>query len=595
MQPLASTQDTLSTKGAKISIMADFISSAKGRISVGLLFASVNALITWVTPWPLKIVVDSVFGRAKAPSIFGTIGSKSELLMVVAASMAALALLGGVATYLSALAFTNAGMVFTNDLQIRVFKHLLDQPPSFFQRRKQGDLNTRLIADVQSIQRAMVDSIPTLVNSILSIAGILVILALLGPLYLLSVVALGVFIVIDLTFFMKRVKAESRRARDFEGQANSAAQQALTGLVVVQTSNGEATESGRFERFVKASTAHSMRSNMHQAAMNASVTTTLNLTIAAFVAVGGLAVFSKSLSVGMILVVTSYARSIYKPLQQLTKRAGIVGAGLAARERVVELLQADEAVKTLPRELCLDFVDGDIEFKEVSLRYPDKVIAEDLTFKISRGSKVAIVGETGAGKSTIAKLIPRLIEASSGELYIGGVNVKDLDLSQLRSHVSYLPQETFIFAGTIWENITYGSPGAQRLDAIKAAAEAGVIEVIRALPMTFDTVVAEKGTSLSGGQRQCIAIARAVLKNSSIIIFDEPTVGIDPSLEAVISSALESASRGRTTIVITHQESTARLCDTMYRLVDGHIVVQSHGRYFNVEEPFDIGLRLMQR
>ncbi|MDA8195818.1 MAG: ABC transporter ATP-binding protein [Actinomycetota bacterium] len=575
--------------------MADFLTSSKGRISVGLIFASINALITWLTPWPLKIVVDSVFGRSKAPSIFGAIGSKHELLYIIAASMALLALLGGVATYLSALAFTNAGMAFTNDLQIRVFNHLLMQPPSFFQSRKQGDLNTRLIADVQSIQRAMVDSIPTLVNSTLSILGILVILGFLGPMYLLSVAALGVFIVFDLTYFMKKVKAESRRARDYEGQANSVAQQAISGLVVVQTSNGEGAERSRFSNFIKASTSHSMKSNMHQAAMNASVTTTLNLTIAAFVLFGGVAVFSKSLSVGMILVVTSYARSIYKPLQQLTKRAGIVGAGLAARERVVELLVADESVVTFPKELCLDYVDGDIEFRGVSLAYSDRTIAEDLNFKVPMGAKIAIVGETGAGKSTIAKMIPRLIEPTTGDLYIGGVNVKDLDLVQLRSHVSYLPQETFIFAGTIWENIAYGSRGAGRLDAIKAAAEAGVIDIIKALPLGFDTVVAEKGSSLSGGQRQCVAIARAVLKNSSIIIFDEPTVGIDPSLEAVISSALESASRGRTTIVITHQEATARLCDVMYRLVDGHIVTQSHGSYFNVEDPEGFGVSLIRR
>ncbi len=584
MQHLVSPRRSDQTKAPKVSIMADFVSSAKGRIAVGLLFASINAVITWATPWPLKIVVDSVFGHARAPLFLGAISSRSQLLYAVASSMAALALLGGVATYFSALAFTNAGMVFTNQLQIRIFDHLLRQPPSFFQRRQQGDLNTRLIADVQSIQRAMVDSIPTLVNSSLSIAGILIILALLGPLYLLSVLALGLFILFDLGFFMTRVKAESRRARDYEGQANSVAQQALTGLVVVQTSNGEIVERGRFQRLIKASTSHSMRSNMHQAAMNASATSTLNLTIALFVLFGGVAVLSKSLSVGMILVVTSYARSIYKPLQQLTKRAGIIGAGLAARERVVELLLADESVETFPADQCLDYSDGDIEFRGVQVKYFDETIAEDITFTIRSGTKVAIVGETGAGKSTIAKLIPRLVEASAGDVLIGGVSVKDVDLKTLRSHISYLPQETFIFSGTIWENIVYGSPGAERLDAIRAAAQAGVIEVIKSLPMGFDTIVAEKGASLSGGQRQCVAIARAVLKDSSIIIFDEPTVGIDPSLEVVIAGALESAARGRTTIVITHQESTAGLCDVMYRMVDGRIIAQSHSRYFNATQ-----------
>ncbi len=595
MQSLVSSKDFGEQRVPKVSIMADFISSSKGRITVGLIFAMVNAVVTWVMPWPLKIVVDSVFGKTKAPSLLGQITSKNELLIVIVASMAFLAILQGVATYVSALAFTNAGMAFASQLQVRIFDHLLRQPPLFFQSRKSGDLSTRMIADVQSIKRAMIDSVPTLVNSTLSIAGILVILALLGPVYLLSVAALGAFIVINLTYSMKKIKVASRRARDYEGQAYSISQQALNGLVVVQTSNGEGVERERFTSSVIASRTFAMRANMDQALLSASVTTILNLTIAAFVFFGGEAVFSKSLSLGMILVVTSYARSIYKPLQQLTKRAGIVGAGLAARERIAELLMDDKRVATLPSDLCRDFVDGDIEFRGVSLNYAEKTIAQDLNFTIRAGRKVALVGETGVGKSTVAKLIPRLIEATSGEILIGGVDVRDIELASLRGHVSYLPQETFIFAGTIWENITYGSPGSERLDAIKAAAEAGVVEVIKALPMGFDTVVAEKGTSLSGGQRQCVAIARAVLKNSSIIIFDEPTVGIDPSLEAVISSALDSASRGRTTIVITHQESTARLCDTMYRLVDGHIVVQNHESYFNVEEQDEIHLPLMRR
>ncbi|WP_201733711.1 ABC transporter ATP-binding protein [Acidithrix sp. C25] len=561
-------------------MVGDFLRQSRGRMAIGLLFSLVNAAITWITPWPLKIVVDSVFGTKPLPSSFGYTGTKLELLYITVGAMGALALIGGVSTYISALSFANAGQIFSNNLQVRVYDHILKQPQGFFEKRKAGDLSTRLIADVQSIQRAMVESVPTLVNSILAIVGIMIILAMLGVVFLVAVLALGVFVVFDLTYFMRRVRRESRRARDYEGMANSAAQQAITGLVVVQTNGATEMESFRFSSLVKLSTRHSLNSNIAQAAMNSSVTSVLNLTIAGFVLFSGLAVFSHTLSLGMILVVTSYARSVYKPLQQLTKRAGIVGVGLAAKERVEELLLANDARPGVTTKRRVPLGGSSISYEGVAFSHGGRSIFEDLNLRVEEGKRIAIVGETGSGKSTIAKMLPRLLEPKEGRVTIGGRSLDEIPSFQLRELVAYLPQETFIFSGTIWENVIYGLQGAIRLDAVRSCYEAGVMEVFKVLPMGIDTVVSEKGTSLSGGQRQCIAIARTVAKNARIIILDEPTVGVDPQLEEVLCGAFERVTKGRTAIVISHQEKTLRFCDEIYRFRDGRLQKSTFEDFF---------------
>lgn len=574
----------------RASLMRGFVRKTRTRLAIGTAASVLNAALTWLTPWPMKILVDSVFGAKHLPSFLAFSGSRLQLLYLVAATMGAFALLGGVATFVSALSFANAGQVFSNDLQVEVFDHIIAQPPHFFDSRKSGDLTTRLIADVQSVQRALVESLPTLVNSTLTIAGIMVILALLGPMFLVAVIALGIFISFDLNFFMKRVKTQARRARNMEGLANSTAQQAIMGLVVVQTNQGETSESSRFSRFVKASTGHSLKANVSQASMSASVTTVLNLTIALFVLLAGLAVFNRSLSVGMILVVTSYARSIYKPLAQLTKRAGIIGVGLAAKERVEELLGSDQSFKntaSVPQDWTRH---GAVTYRGVRFAYGGSEIIHGADLVVEPGSRIGLVGATGSGKSTLAKMLPRLLEPTSGRVLIDGIDTRQLPLGVLRSFVAYLPQETFVFSGMIWENIVYGIAGATRFDAIEAARTAGLLDVFQGLSNGFDTVVTEKGSSLSGGQRQCVAIARAVARKAKIIVLDEPTVGIDPALEDVLNEAFERLTTGKTTIVVSHQRATLRFCDRIYEVQDGYVGESSLGGFFGGTQLGDAGV-----
>ncbi len=568
-------------KASSRSLLRGFIRKTRARLVVGTLASMLNAALTWATPWPMKILVDSVFGAKRLPTFLAFSGSRVELLYLVAATMVIFALLGGAATFVSALSFANAGQVFSNDLQVEVFDHIISQPPRFFDQRKSGDLTTRLIADVQAIQRALVESLPTLVNSTLTILGIMVILALLGPIFLGAVAVLGVFIALDLNYFMKKVKAQARRARNMEGLANSSAQQAIMGLVVVQTNQGETAESTRFSRFVNASTGHSLKANVSQASMSASVTTVLNIAIALFVLMAGVAVFNHTMSVGMILVVSSYARSIYKPLQQLTKRAGIVGVGLAAKERVSELLASDESLASAHVAPSHWTRRGAVEYQRVRFAYGGSEVIHGADLVIEAGSRVGLVGATGSGKSTLAKMLPRLLEPSEGTVRIDGIDTRDIPLQILRSFVAYLPQETFVFAGTLWENIVYGMAGATRIDAVTAAREAGLVEVFHQMPNGFDTVVTEKGTSLSGGQRQCVAIARAVARHAKIIVLDEPTIGIDPALEGVLNQAFERLTQGKTTIVVSHQRATLHFCERIYEVRNGVVSESSMGGFFD--------------
>jgi subfamily B ATP-binding cassette protein MsbA len=264
---------------------------------------------------------------------------------------------------------------------------------------------------------------------------------------------------------------------------------------------------------------------------------------------------------------------MYKPMQELSKMTDTYSKASVGYERIVEVLNEENDVKDLPRARKAPRFKGDVEYRHVTFSYEEeRPILKDVSLQVSAGQVAAIVGPTGAGKSTILGLIPRFYDPTKGSVLIDGQDVRSFKQKSLRDQISFVLQETTLFHGPIWENIAYGKPGASRAEILKAAEFANVHEFVEQMPDGYDTLVGERGVTLSGGQRQRIAIARAIIRNTPILLLDEPSSGLDAASEKLVFGALERLMKDRTTFVVAHRLSTVRNADVIFAISDGQIV-----------------------
>jgi len=290
---------------------------------------------------------------------------------------------------------------------------------------------------------------------------------------------------------------------------------------------------------------------------------------------GGRMVLAGTLSPGSLVIFILYLGKMYKPMQELSKMTDAYSKATVGYERIRELLDTTGEVLDKRGAKNAPPLKGDLEFRKVSFHYqPDQPILKDVSFHIRPGQVAAFVGPTGAGKSTIASLIPRFYDPVSGDIFLDGLNIRDLRQKSLRQQISFVLQETVLFHVPIWQNIAYGKPEASREEILKAAELANAHEFIEKMPEGYNTMVGERGVTLSGGQRQRIAIARAVIRNSPILIMDEPSSGLDAGSEKLVFDALDKLMEGKTAIIIAHRLATIRHADVIYVLKDGAIVEQ---------------------
>jgi subfamily B ATP-binding cassette protein MsbA len=288
---------------------------------------------------------------------------------------------------------------------------------------------------------------------------------------------------------------------------------------------------------------------------------------------GARMVLNGNLSPGSLIVFILYVGKMYKPMQDLSKMTDAYSKALIGYERIREVLETDGEVKDLPGARRAPHFKGRIEFDRVCFSYqPEKPVLKDVSLVIEPGQVAALVGPTGAGKSTIISLIPRFYDPTSGSIKIDGIDGRRFQQKSLRQQISFVLQETLLFHGTIWNNIAYGKPEATRAEIMRAAELANAHEFIEKLPEGYNTRVGERGITLSGGQRQRIAIARAVIRNTPILIMDEPSSGLDSGSEKLVFDALDRLMRGKTSIVIAHRLSTIRHADVIFAVQDGGIV-----------------------
>lgn len=561
------------TQPRAILRFASYLRPVSGLLAAGLLASLLQAVLQWVAPWPLKMIFDSVLAHHPMPALFRWMptGPQGRLWALTVLTIGVAVALGA-ASYVSNRWVAQAGQRVVSSIRADLFGHLQRQSLSFHQRRQTGDLMSRLNGDTQDIQSLTVDVLPTVLNNAVTVAGFVVIMLIVNV--FLGAVSL---VMIPVMFwlvrrYMARIKDAQRHALRAQGESAGVAQEVLSSLLVVQAFGGEERETARFGEANTRQLDASLQAVVLQSAFTPLVAVTMAATTSIVVFLGAESVLSGHLTPGDVLVFSAYLRGMYTPVRQLAKLGGVAARGQAAAERVVEMLEADEAVPQPVHPRRVRRASGRLTLDEVGFSYPGRgEILRGVSLEMPAGTKQALVGHSGSGKTTILRLIPRLLDPTEGAVLLDGIDTRRIHLSDLRRQIALVPQEPYVFRGTVWENIAYGQGSPSRAAAVAAARAAGVHDVLTRLPGGYDAAVAERGASLSGGQRQCIALARAVLRDAPILILDEPTAGLDVEIESVLMDALDRVAAGRTTVMVSHQLSAVRDAHQIAVLEGGRI------------------------
>jgi len=527
-------------------------------------------------PWPLKLVIDNVLGHHATPKLVTSVlpgaASPHGLLAWAAGGTVAIFLLGTASTTFFSYFSLRTGQRMTFALASDLFAHLQRLSLIFHSRRALGDTIQRVTGDSYCISTLVTDALIPAVQALAMLAAMFVVMWTLEP--TLTLVALGVlpFLAVVIRYLARPIKDRARESRDYEGKLTSVVEQTLGAVPAVQAFTREKLEEQRFRHYADRTVIAYLRSTLAGIWLEilSGIVTTIGT--AAIIYLGADLALRGKLTVGSIIVFLSYLGSLYDPLDAITGTAQTIQSAAADADRVMEILEIEPEIKDRPGAIDA-VVDGPIRYEHVSFGYePGRKALHDVSLEVEAGEVVAIVGETGAGKTTLANMLVRFYDPWEGRITIGGRDIRDFRHRSLRSQIALVLQDPFIFPLTIRENIAYGRPDAPEHEVVAAAKAANAHDFITRLERGYDTEVGERGATLSGGEKQRLSIARAFLKDAPILILDEPTSALDARTESVLLEALERLMQGRITLIIAHRLSTTRHATQIIVLHRGEVI-----------------------
>jgi ATP-binding cassette, subfamily B, bacterial len=541
-----------------------------------------DALLTVLRPWPLKLVIDRVIAQrhSRVPLMGHWLDGLTLDRMHVLYGACAVTLLIALGTGLSTLYYTRAmgwiGEHFTFDLRRRLFAHMQRLSLRFHDRQRTGDLTTRLSSDINAIDDLITDSSHIVIFNGALLIGMVSVMLWLNWRFALVALSVAPLLFATILRYRWRIRGAAREARSSDGLVTSVAQETLSSIRTVQGLVQEEQQDERFESQSRVSLKARLEIKRLQSMAAPLVDLLSAVGLVLVMWFGATRVIANELSTGDVVVFFAYVTNLFAPMRALSRSTGRFFRAEIGAERVVEILRQGQEVTDLPGARPVANLRGQIEFRRVSFCYdPPRFVLSDIDFTVEPGEKIAIVGSTGAGKSTLVSLVPRFYDPTAGVVAIDGEDVRRrYTVQSLREQVSLVLQDSLLFKGTIRDNIAFGRPDATDAEIRAAASTAYASEFIDTLPEGYETNVSERGTTLSGGQKQRIAIARAILRNSPILILDEPTTGLDAASERIVLAALEEAARGRTTLIIAHRLASVRMADRIVVLEGGRIVEQ---------------------
>ena len=530
-------------------------------------------------PWPLKIVFDYVFGTKHMPAwlsglLAATFGlDKVAILHFAVFAVIVIALLGALSAYGEKYLTTSVGQWVMHDLRRILYHHIQRLSLAYHDQKPTGDLISTVTADIESIQDFISQALLGIVVNVLTLVGMLVVMFYLNWRFTLIALSVTPVLFVVVYTYTKRIKKASRALRKKEGEVVSVVSEVLSSMRVVKAFAREDYEEERL--------AQQSLENVEIALKARSLKAKLAPVVQVIVAVGTCLVLwygvnlvmRGEITTGSLLVFLLYLGKMYKPMRDLSKMTDTMSKAAVGYERIHEVIETEDKIRNLPGAKKAPSFRGEIEFEHVSFAYDNGYrTLNDVNLRVEAGQMAALVGPTGAGKTTIVSLIGRFYDPEKGVVKIDNRDVRDYKLKSLRRQISFVLQDTLLFRAPVWQNIAYGRPEASREEILRAAELANADEFIRNMPQQYDTMVGEKGVTLSGGQRQRIAIARAIIRNAPILIMDEPTSGLDAASEELVFEALNRLMADRTTIVIAHRLSTVRRADVIFVIDHGTIV-----------------------
>jgi ATP-binding cassette subfamily B protein len=523
-------------------------------------------------PWPLQVVIDNVLGGKEAGFAPLQGWSPLGLLGLACLGLVFVQFVAGALTLLHNYTAIDVGQRMVNDLRGNLYSHLQRLSLAFHSRQQVGDIMFRITADSFAVQTMLMNGLLPIISAIVLLAGMLVILFPLDPvLTLLSISVIPALFAL-IGFFNRRIADVATEVRDADSRVFSIVQWAISSIKVVQAFTKEDEEYRRFMGASRSSLGSTLRLYNWQTFYSGVVNTLIAVGTALVIYVGARSVLSGTLSIGQLIVFIAYLAQLYVPVNQLTQSFGLIASARISARRVFEILETEPVLKDGPLTLSPAGAHGAIEWRGVSFRYRAAMpLLRSIDVTVEPGMKVAVVGPTGAGKSTMLGLLPRFFDPSTGSVTIGGVDVREFTLKSLRRQIAMVLQPPLIFPISLRDNLAYGRPDATPEEIEAAARLAGIHTMIMGLPQGYDTVIGEAGATLSEGEKQRLTIARALLRDAPILILDEPTSALDVETEAQVMDGIKRLTSGRTTFIIAHRLSTIRNCDLILVLRDGTI------------------------
>lgn len=547
------------------------------RIAAGIGCAVVYALARVIEPWPLKVVFDQVLFHKPAHgwlvrpfTVFGH--TPTDYLAAAGVVLALAGVVRGIAYYYEDYLLSTAAQDITYRVRARLYRHLHRLPVSFHQRRPTGDLLMRLSADIVLLRDVLIDAVVNIGTGIILLMLMLAVMFAVDPvLTTLSLVVMPLILALT-TYYGKRIRVNSKHQRRQEGHVAAAMHEALAAIDVVQLHGASEREQERFGTLNRRSLKRGTKAVRLEAQMNRGIELAVAGGTVIVLWVGTLRALHGAITPGELVVFISYLRASYRPLRRASKSVQRSAKALAAAERIVEVLDTEPELTDAPDAVEAPPFSGNVEFENVSFDYVDAhPVLRDVTLEVAPGKTLAIVGETGSGKSTLVSLVPRLFDTDEGVVRVDGHDVRSFTLESLRAQISSVRQEAVLFGVSLAENIRYGAPDATDDEVQDAADAAGLDALAATLPDGYDTILSERGASLSGGERQRVAIARALIRHSPILILDEPTTGLDPARQEELVATLRDLARRPTTFLVTHDLRLVRSADKIVVLERGRI------------------------
>lgn len=548
------------------------------RFILAIVGVALGAAMEVLKPWPLKILIDNVLSDKPLRLTWIPNYSRMDLLIAACVGGVLIYLLTGIVTVANNYISISIGQRMVNDLRGQLFDHLQRLSLGFHRRREIGDLMVRIVYDTFAIQTITMNGIFQILASSILLIGMFILMIKIDV--TMTLIALGVIpmLVILIGSVSGTIDRLATEARIKESALYTVAHRALASIHVVQAFTREAESYREFVESSSESLGENLRLYTFQSIYAGGVSVVIAVGTALVMYFGALHVMSAQLTIGGLIVFTSYLASLYAPINQIFQTYGQVQSAKAGLRRCLELLAIDPEIQDRPGARAMPRMRGEIEFENVVFSYEAaNPVLKGISFKARAGEAIAIVGPSGAGKTTMASLVTRFYEPQQGSIKIDGRDLREVTLGSLRKNIAVVLQPPLVLGDTLRANIELGKPGASDDEIRRAAAMARLDPVLAKLPRGFDEQVGQGGHSLSEGEAQRVTIARALLKDAPILIMDEPTSALDTETESLVLAAVQEAMRGRTTLVIAHRLSTIQNVDRILVLRDG--VIEEQGSF----------------